>query len=366
MFAGAGPAFGGDFALVAVHPDAARQPTTQGKTLAALAPFNGRLYAGFGDADANTGPIGIRAFDPIAGRFGDRLLESRTEAVWNFREIGGRLYAPHIDPWPGPPPPQGDPCGYAVGTPGVAGADTWADVTPVVAGHMYDMATLGGDLWMVGAQVNAANTDSTAAAWRSRDGGGTWQLALSVPPQPGGRIARFYGAHGFRGKLYVQAVDAQESHPASKVFDGAGWSDGPSLVPSGWIMWRPETFAGRMVYRLAYPGQAAPLYQFDGASAAAATDDLLLDYTVSGGVLFGLRDDGRVVRTADLLTWQVLDPTPVADGRSLALLDGWLYVGATEGRLYRYSAQVPEPSVSMLALVATAIGVGSLGRRRSS
>src|SRR5688572_31202652 len=116
------------FLPIAVHPDAAAQSTALGQTLQTLKPFNGKLYAGFGDYGVNTGPIAVRAFDPAAGGFGASALTAETEALLIYREIGGRLYAPHIDPWPSPPPAV-EFGGYSLGVMNGAGGagETWSD-----------------------------------------------------------------------------------------------------------------------------------------------------------------------------------------------------------------------------------------------
>src|SRR5689334_2349445 len=85
------------FDLVAVHPEVALQTTYYGDHIATLKPFNGRLYAGYGDYGANTGPIAVRAYDPTLGAFTDPMLSSATEAIYIYRNINGNLYAPNID-----------------------------------------------------------------------------------------------------------------------------------------------------------------------------------------------------------------------------------------------------------------------------
>src|SRR5687768_11515389 len=96
------PASAATFDIVATHPDAAAQPTARGQILSTLKPFNGKLYAGFGDYGVNTGPIGIRAFDPASGRFSNQLLTTpreglppiqgaQSEAIYLYREIRGQL-----------------------------------------------------------------------------------------------------------------------------------------------------------------------------------------------------------------------------------------------------------------------------------
>lgn len=59
----------GDFSLVGTHPQAGQQPTTQGKTIMALHAWNGKIYAGYGDVTANTGPIAITPYNPATGMF---------------------------------------------------------------------------------------------------------------------------------------------------------------------------------------------------------------------------------------------------------------------------------------------------------
>src|SRR5262245_42593225 len=50
--------------LLGTPPHAARQPTPRGRTLHATKGWMGRLYFGYGDIEANTGPIEISSYDP--------------------------------------------------------------------------------------------------------------------------------------------------------------------------------------------------------------------------------------------------------------------------------------------------------------
>ena len=337
-----------EFDLVATHPDAAAQSTAVGQMISTLKPFNGKLYAGYGDYDPqNTGPIGIRAFDPALGAFTDNLLTrpqpphgAETNAVLMFREIGGKLYAPHIDPWPDPPP-AGEMGGFSVGLADGA-TETWTDHRVVQGIHMFDLATFDGtDLWLVGS--NGPN----AVVWRKRNAASDWEVSLTVPPQRTGIGARFYAIHAYNGKLYTQGQELDPSwgpHATSKVFDGTSWSDGPSLG-GGYIgnMWHPETFAGEMVFDRLRGGAAGRMGKFNGTRTALAYPDAnvtFYDYTIDGSVLYALASDGRIVYTRDLNTWSPLVNAP-AGGRSLGTLDGALYVGATGGQLFRYSLTNP-------------------------
>src|SRR5262245_22692826 len=55
------------------------QATPTGRTIATLVAFRGRIYAGYGDYGANTGPISICGFDPASAQF-DHAFDSATEA----------------------------------------------------------------------------------------------------------------------------------------------------------------------------------------------------------------------------------------------------------------------------------------------
>ena len=353
---------GGTFELVGTHPDASAQPTSTGKVLAALEAFNGKIYAGFGDYNANTGPIGIRAFDPATDTFGSRLLNSATEAVYQFRLIGGQLYAPDIDPKAGE-----STGGYAIGTAN-GSTEIWQHKNPVTVEHMYDVASYGGSLWMAGAQTN-----NNAVIWRSTDNGASWSISLSVPPPAGSgyTYVRSYGLGVYNGKLYT-AVDGEASK--SHIFDGTSWSDGPDLTPGGGFLSNASSFDGYMVYQTFEAGLgASKMYKFDGTIAVPvldpATYDTFFDYKIVGSRMYGLVADyellpghagptlqGVQVRwTDDLVNWQTLATAPIT-ARSLAILNNQqLFVGATNAELYQYVA----PEALAAGCLVTGSGAGT-------
>jgi hypothetical protein len=309
----------GDFEPLGVHPEAALQPTTLGRILVTLFGWQGRLYVGYGDANANTGPIAVSSWDPATGGFRSHWV-SQTEAIYSYRAIGGRLYVPAIDP-------RGlTGVDYAVGEP-------WADRTSALSWHAFDMLTLtGGDLWLVG------QVERDAVAWRSLDGGTTWAEALRVRPKPGPTpLVRFYFAGVHRGKLYVQAVDTSAPVSTSLAFDGTTWTDGPDLLPVPTaIGWRPEPFAGRMVYRAQPPYRSAggPLLAFDGQQVTFPLAAPIHDLIVHGPELLALTTGGAVLRTTDLDTWIPVATAPPGS-RSIGTVGGHLYVGTADARLYR-------------------------------
>ena len=301
---------------VGIHPDAAAQPTERGRILATLVAWKGRLYPGYGDFGDNTGPIAVSPFDPSTGRF-ESVWVSDTEAIYTYRRIGDRLFAPAID--------RRVSADYAFGEP-------WTDRAAVNSTHVFDMATLTGqDLWMVGSQ------DADAVAWRSLDGGRSWTEALRLAPVTPGGGRRFWFVGIYNGRLYLEAFP-WSPQPHSNVFDGTSWSDGPDLLDGhdGWG-WHPEVFAGRMVLATGYAVDAdgSDLLAFDGVRIERLLNTRVFDFTVAEGRLAAIGVDRSVWLTSDLARWTQLPPAP-AGSRSIGILDGRIYLGASDGRLFTY------------------------------
>jgi hypothetical protein len=257
---------------------------------------------------------------------------TQAEGIWNYHPIGGKLYAPLTDPSNGVDLAFGEPWQHR-------------DVLPD-ARRVFDMTAFESDLYLVG----VGGVD--AVAWRSTDGGQTWQESLRVREQdPLDTETHFSFAMVFGGKMYVQAYGIGHSgaHPASKVFDGTAWTNGPNLLPNfSFKGWKPTPFGGKMVYLSGDPeNPSATLFTFDGAQATQVqTPFRVWDFFVSGTYIYALVLDPSaplwapvVRRTTDLVTWTdvVVPPTFT---RSIAVLNGYLYAGATEGRLYRYSEPI--------------------------
>lgn len=305
--------------LLGVHPQASTQPTTTGKALVTLCPWQGRLYVGYGDYQENTGPISVTAWDPARSAFAI-VHRSDTEAIYNYRVIGGALYAPATD--------RREHADYAVGEP-------WHDEQPVTVAHAYDVATLDGtDRWLVG----SSEPGYRPTAWRSRDGGAHWAIAHQRDWN-----GRYYFAAVYHQKLYVESWSLTPRGP-SEVFDGTSWSTGPELLPAGGHGFRPIVFAGRLVYAtkqsldVPYAALVATpnrLLGFDGIVASVVFERELLDFFAVERELLALDTEGVIWRTTDLVTWSRVARTTGLHPRSLALLDNALYLGTMDSRLYR-------------------------------
>jgi hypothetical protein len=297
------------FTFAADVPAARAQPTSKGQQILDLQAFEGRVYPGFGDYNANTGPIAVAPLTPGVGFNTEYVAD--TEAIYNFRAIDGRLFAPSTDPRMA--------ADFAANGP-------WTSGTSLGAAHVFDTASLGaGDLWMVGSQ------GYDAVAWHSTDGGATWEVALRRSSAMVNDAARFYFAGVLDGRLYVQAVDGQGPRATSDVFDGSTWSAGPSVIGRQGFGWRPVEFNGSLFLHSLGHGLAGSVLSFDGRRTSRVASGY--DVEVAEGILLLLTDTGEVRTSRDGRRWTTAAQAP-ATARSVTLLNGTIYVGTTSGQLW--------------------------------
>jgi hypothetical protein len=314
------------------------QPTAFGRTIQALTVWDGQLYSGYGDYDANTGPIDLTPLNLTTRTFrAVPVLTDETEEVDVFRHINGDLFVPSVDP-------RGTvSTDYAKGTLS-GGTAKWTQYGPsdnktgVGMTHTFDMVTLTGtDLWLVGAQGD------DAVAYRSLNGGASWQKMLSVSPAPhyAGDFARFYFAGVLNHRLYVQAMDgAKGPEPHSHVFNGTGWSHGPNLLANGYG-YHSSTFAGKVIY-MQYGSfvTLSTLLAFNGTGVSSTSAPVpFYDYATNGSKLYGLGEYGKIYETSDLETWTKLAVVAPSTARSITEYEGTIYVGTTDSKIY--AAPVP-------------------------
>jgi hypothetical protein len=345
------------FEFVTIHPDASLQPTVRGKSLSSIHQFGGMLYFGYGDWAADTGPVAIRGYSPGAGQWSEVLLQMGTEAISHYREIGGQLHASMVDPMGTPGLSSG---GFARGTP----QGQWSQFSTIPnAVHTFDI--VGGsssDLWAVGSQ------GTSAAVWRSQDGGQTFDpirldsVAAGSPPFA---FARYTGIGNLNGQFIVQRVDVNAADVGqSLVFNGLTWDSGPDLMPlSEGVLHRPETFDNQLVYLDSQVGPGK-LYRFDGTAAHLAIPGSVRDFSIANGRLLALLESGDVAMTEDLAQWTILGSAPQG-ATSLTWFDQSLYVGTDQSQLFRSQLRlnaVPEPG-SLALTGAVALAVAARARR---
>lgn len=255
--------------LLGVHPWAAAQPTEWGRRLQDLAVFDGIVFCGFGDWNANTGPIQASGWHIVSGSFvAEAALD--TESTWLLRRVGNRLVVPFIDPKAN----TGDLAVRSLGSPAWTTLAIGAGTAGTI--HAFDVASFDGtDLWVAGAK----RSTNDAAVWRSPSGlGGDWvESDVHAPLGPPGSYARsiHLGVHG--GRLYAGLYEVQPGPPPfavlrnPRVWDGSVWADAPEYGLEAGVLrggHEPQAFGGRLLRRSRWlqPIDERPVYAFDGTA----------------------------------------------------------------------------------------------------
>lgn len=332
-----------EFQTIGTHPEAAQQRTIWGTELSELAvDSQGNIIAGYGDWNDNTGPIAINPFNPTTRQFGGVKVSAPSEALHNLRKINGKLYAPWIDPqgsWTDPT------SGYVVEN----GDGTWSNVGKVGAIHVFDITArdaAGQDLMLVGAATTPnpdGSTGGKATAWRSTDGGQTWQVAysdISTPSNAGRGFERYYWTATLNGKVYVQGRGVVPQPPV-RIFDGTNWTNGPAenFCNSASDGSEVVVFADRIVCA----GYDA-IQTMDESGVIESIRTLgngVQDWYIDGGTLYALTYGNEIFRTTDLRQWTQVAVAP-AEARSVLVVNDRMYLGATNGQIMESTTLVSE------------------------
>ena len=323
------------FVSIGTHPQAATQPeNSRGRILRSLVAWNGKIYAGYGDWNTNTGPIAITPYDPMSNSFASTpVLSADVESIDQWRVLNGKLYGPATDPRVA--------ADYVLGDVS-SGKEVFTNHQPTPLTHVFDMQALGSNLFMFG------QTGSNGRIYRSVDGGVTWSQALDVAPAYANGLSRFYFSATYGGKVYAQSSEADANYVLSKpatnswVFDGSSWSKSTAI--NCITPWKGNEFAGKMVMigNLAWFG-GGQLLTFDGRTTSTVVS-YVKDYTIApDGYLYVIRpttdtsgntSSVEVARTKDLMNWQKITNAPNTSS-SIAVLGNFVYVGTIDSKLFR-------------------------------
>ena len=301
-----------------VHPYAAAQPTDNGKRLWPLYAYAGRIYSGYGDYGANTGPMHIMSADPTTLEWTDHhVLES--EAIAQFRSFSDGLYVPSVDPRG----LLGD--DYATNASG-----SWASIKGINPTHAYDMAErVPGELWITGSQ------GVDAVAWKRVNG--TWEEAWRKPPPADLNVApwgytRSYFIISLAGSIYLQAFPgpAWPGTEPSDRWDGTSWSAGPDLN-LGYV-WNPTPWnGGVLLYQGGNGAPGGPLGFFNGRSIRWS-DHTCSDYAITQSGVFALEAGGVVTNTTDLKKWAKVAQGPTT-AVGLAVMGNTAFFGTSDSTI---------------------------------
>ncbi len=326
-----------EFELVLVHSEAASEPTVSGQGISELKAYGDSVYVGYGDSGVNTGPIEICKFIPPSTSLVCEFTLS-TEKIDRYRILNSALYALSQDP---SSPSQH---AYAVMT----SSGSWSGISrdlllqgPIPPAHIFDMNYFDGKLWAVGSQHSSAEIgvppfidDGDATVWSSSNNGSSWEVSLDIH-QIDNCCARVYFSGVQGGKLYIQAVDYDEFHPLSKVYDGTSWSDGPNLLVYGSAS-NGNVFGNKLLMR-----QAGSLVSFDGSTVNQNYSGIY-DYTISNDYVYVLTYGKEVYRSLDLSNWSFVDSLSIgSNAHSIEVKDFIVYVGTSDSTIHKSEVLVP-------------------------
>jgi len=111
------------------------------------------------------------------------------------------------------------------------------------------------------------------------------------------------------------------------------------LASGQYYIGHTDTFAGKMLYTnfcKCNPGGAGTLYGLNSNDTVQTftAPGTIYDYTIDGTTLYALGGNGTVYSTTDLNTWY-LQASGITSGSSLAVLNGQIYVGTRDSKIYK-------------------------------
>ena len=271
----------------------------------ALTPVSDTLYIGFGAArPAEADGSLLARSDGVTVTAVATLTE---QGFIGMASVSGTLYIPGVDPCCSDGWEVGNTYVYTPSQPllklrnlpdVVHSWGLWADQTDKTLYTAVSFSPAGGD---------------GGGLFSSSDGGHNW--TLTADQQDGVGADRTYDVMGVHGKLYVTWSDGETTPCGLAVSedDGQTWNRLADLQ----TMCRPRLaqLQGRL---LALHADRTALYAVDAAGAVAAypfpgfrPPEWAYNYlaTDDTGNLYTITDDGRIMHTADLVTWQTLTHT---------------------------------------------------------
>lgn len=335
------------------HPHAIAQPSPLGRTLADTRGWHGQLYFGYGDLEMNTGPIAISSYEPISRTWQDHPIGYKdpvtglpqssatfaTHVIERFIPIGDGLWAPAGQP-------DFRPFGEAAAPEYAIGSATheWneVDIAPDSI-HVVDAVERApNDILLTGSGLFHYRGSPLIAGgyvWRSIGGGPFTQIFPTFGATPADDNVDLSGAWITGAAL--DGVAYLDEASAIYTVDG-----GPMtccyVQPLGQFL-RPVAFAGKIVF-----ADLGQLFAFDGTKLTNLAFPLFVSqgryqgssqslslFQATEGHLLAVTVGGDVMMTDDLATWTCIGKAP-ADASSIGSLDGVVYFGGIESRIYGF------------------------------
>lgn len=333
---GAGPAAGAiaPFAFTPPLPAlglplAQEQSTVRGRTIHRMVPFNGRVLCGYGDYNANTGPITLYSIDPTnLSTPAVALASLTTEEIHHIRVFGDKAYVPYVDP-------QGSVDNPGNGGLAIVSADftvAVCQVTPVPE-HVFDVVATADGIFLFGRYLTDADNRDIASIWKSTDGGTTWTVDFRATDlfetTDNGSVQGFYCAT-LMPDGSISTFCGQYDQDDSQVEVSVRWFKRAPGVGSAWVGDGPVT--------------TAPSFQTQGMSI---TEELIwaapdgTPYRVQWPSDLGASGNYMNVLTIDRATTYQIN-SPAVNAADVINVEGFLFVlSQDDGWIYQFIPPVP-------------------------
>lgn len=323
--------------LLGVHPEAAAQPTQPGRRIIELEVFAGALYAGYGDYNANTGPIAINPFDLSSGTFLGNRQDAYTHQIAVYRPTAWGLVAPNIDPLQDIPLDPLDPNGGFSWTDD--GGKTWNQAAVGPSYHVYDFSDQSSSgPWAVGA--SSASGSAAPTIWR-RTGDESWQVSFQGDNDPTVANDRYYWLAVVGGLPYVQARGSAAVKPLRSFDPTSGtWLSVSEFSGELHASGNPQHVQVLGTQIVSASGAGLRIFSTETRSLRVVVMPnglRVIDLYVRGSELFTLTQ-GAVFRSADGgVTFQQIVTVDAPAPTAIAVSDDMIYLGTAASRLLAHS-----------------------------
>lgn len=203
---------------LAPHPAVVAQPTLAGKQLRDFTPHNGVMLMGYGDWNANTGPVDVIGYDLTTGTPVTLLTDCPTEAFDRIKVIGGQAFIPFTDPTT-----SANNGGFATDRSG-----SWRNVLMHDQSmiHCFDVIMIAGRMHLCGSNYDQSNTSLSYACVLQEQPDGSWTEVLRTASATAEVAPRFYNFFRDRYTVRVQ-MSGPTPRPVYMTTDGTTWTVDP-------------------------------------------------------------------------------------------------------------------------------------------
>jgi hypothetical protein len=316
--------------------------TSDGRIIQTLKEWNGRIYLGYGDYDANQpSEVEVLSWNTGTGAYATSLGQFYSHCNASLREVDGELWMPAIDV----PSTTHGYYGVVDASHGYTEVNASTAVTQI---HLYDAIAFDGKVFLCGAApTGTAYTDaSDAKVWYSSDGGSTWNVGLTVAATANGVAYRFYGMFVLGSTIY--AAGGETATPTLEMRSSAtgtsSWSSPGHTM--GWAAFRQFiNVTGAVLYVLGGSGNAYTtqnnVYRYTGSANASYAGFQAYDLCLGAdGLPYVLRDVSSVrklyVGNAAGTSWSDTGITSIpSNAVSVCVTADAVYVGTTDSHVHR-------------------------------